>query len=571
MKISNGIYRGKGIRRFAGITRVLIQHGFGDLVNRLFSRAERDETNLKFSPSISRAGYISPRRLRLILEELGPSFIKLGQLMSTRADLFPPELTEELKKLQDSVPPVSFQSIKKVVEAELKEPLDRLFKSFDENSIAAASVAQVHTAQLHTGEKVAVKVIRPGIGKIIREDVRLMYYFAEKIEKTFAVGRMIGAVNLVKEFERTIFKELDMYIEAGAMEKFTANFEPIEEIHIPAVHWDYVSRSVLVMEHIDGIKMDQVEALVENGIDPKAVALIGLTNFARQLMVFGLFHADPHPANTIVMYDGRVSLVDFGIIGYLDEEVMRQIANLFLGYAEHNYDMVMEALIDAGLVNEDTMDVAGFRIDLKDISEQFYGRSLKRISVKDVNDQVMQLVLKYRIQLPRNLLLLFKTLIQGEALGKILDSDASILEVSRPFAEKMLRRSHEARKVFREMEVGIRSFGGYMKDLPKMLHDILKQVSKGRHGMEVRHTGLDSMGGKLEKGLNRLIVGMIISASIIAASLILNSSQTVLDLNIGILGLNGISLTGLFGIIGYIIATLLGMWLIFSIFRSGKM
>ena len=214
-----------------------------------------------------------------------------------------------------------------------------------------------------------------------------MYFLAGKAEKALEIGRVIGATNLVREFERNIMRELDMMIEAGSIEKFARNFEEVEEIYIPKVYWDYTTRSVLVMEHIEGMKMDQVEEIRAAGIDPKEVAMIGLRSFSRQLMLYGFFHADPHPGNTIVMYDGRVSLVDFGITGYLDEEMMRQIANLFLGYAEHDYDMVMDALMDAGLINEE-MDLKAFRNDLKDVSESFYGRSLQHISVKDVYDQI---------------------------------------------------------------------------------------------------------------------------------------------------------------------------------------
>jgi len=571
MKISSSVYRARGIRRFAGITRILIRHGLGDVVDRLFARNDKDTLDPGAKAPLSRFGYPSPHRIRRILEELGPSFVKLGQLMSTRADIFPPEYIKELKKLQDNVPPVPFQEIKQVIETELDHSLEGLFKTFRTEPLAAASVAQVHMAELLTGEKVAVKVIRPGVDKTVRADIRVMYYFSEKIEKSFEIGKIIGAVNLVKEFERTIFKELDMYIEAGTIEKFAANFKGSEEIYIPRVHWDFTTRSVLVMEYIDGIKMDRVDTLIESGIDPKEVALIGLHSFSRQLMEFGFFHADPHPANTLVMYDGRVSLVDFGIIGYLDEEVMRQLAYLFLGYAEHDYDMVMDALLDAGLINEDTMDIASFRVDLKDISEQFYGRSLKRISVKDVYDQVMQLVLKYRIHLPRNLLLLFKTLIQTEALGKILDSDASILEVIRPYAVKLLQRGHEARKVLRGMESNLRNLSGYLKNMPKMVHDILRQIAGGKHRIEVRHTGFDEIDTKFEKGLNRFIVGIIISASIIAGSLILNATQKSLLFTIDFFGAQTISFTDLLGIGGYSIATVLGLWLIFSIFKSGKM
>ncbi|MCU0574036.1 MAG: AarF/UbiB family protein [Syntrophobacteraceae bacterium] len=561
----------RGVRRFGTITRILLKHGLGDAAERLFGKSGGRARPESEEDLVLRSTFPSPRRIRLVLEELGPSFVKLGQLMSTRADLFPAEHIEELKKLQDRVPPIPFQDVRAVIEGELKKPLDAFFAEFTEECLAAASVGQVHRARLHSGEAVAVKVIRPGIEKKIRQDIRLMYALAERMESSFELGRVLGAVNLVKEFERIIFRELDMLIEAGNMEKFALNFKEVDEIHIPRVYWECTTRSVLVMEHIDGIKMDQVEEIVAAGLDPGEVAMIGLRSFSRQLMEFGYFHADPHPGNTIVMRDGRVSLVDFGIIGYLDEETMRQIANLFLGYAEHDYDMIMDALMDAGLIDEENMDLTAFRIDLKDMSEPFYGRSLQNISVKDVYDQLMVLVLKYHVRLPRNLLLLFKTFIQTEALGKILGSDASILEVTRPYAKKLLQRGYDARSLFRNLGRDSRTTALQLKTLPRYVTDILRQTAKGTQRIELRHTGFDPIDRQLEKGVNRLTVGMVIAASILAAAMVLNSDQQVMEFTVDIFGLRTLSLTSILGITGYVIATLLGLWLILSIIRSGRL
>jgi ubiquinone biosynthesis protein len=561
MAFPGGSRRISGIRHFGTISRVLIKHGLGEAADRLFG------------PNRARVktGLPDPARIRRALEDLGPSFIKLGQLMSTRADVFPPEYLEEFSKLQDRVPPVPFEEVRRVVEAELRQPLDQLFDGFEIRSLAAASVAQVHAARLKSGEKVAVKVIRPGIEKRIRKDIQLMYYFAAKFEKKFEFGQVLGIVNLVREFERTIFRELDMLTEAGHIERFAQSFQDVEEIYIPKVYWQYTSKSVLAMEHIDGVKMDNVAEIRRHGIDPQEVAMIGLRSFSRQLMAAGIFHADPHPGNTIVMYDGRVSLVDFGIVGYLDEETMLQIAHLFLGYAEHDYDMVMEAFESAGLINADTMNLKSFRIDLKDMSEPFYGRSLKTISAKEVYNQVMRLIFKYRIHMPRNLLLLFKTFIQTEALGKILGSDASLLEVTRPYARKLLEKGYDAQKLFKNIGRDIKDTGGYLRMIPKLSHDIFKGLAKGRPRLELSHDGLDPVFKKFESGLNRLTLGLVIAASLIAASLVLNSANEFLVFRIATFGGYRISVTQVLGITGYVIATVLGLWLVFSIIRSGKL
>jgi ubiquinone biosynthesis protein len=554
-------YRFRGIRHFGTISRILLKHGLSEFGERL--RGHRQGK--------VKTGLPDPVRVRRALEDLGPSFIKLGQLLSTRGDVLPPDYIEELSKLQDQVPPVPFETIRPVIESELRQSVDDIFERIDHEALAAASVAQVHVARLKSGEKVAVKIIRPGIHKRIQKDLHLMYYFAAKIEKKMEIGRILGAVNLVKEFERTIFRELNMMVEAGHIERFAASFKEIDEIYIPKVYWQFTSKSVLVMEHIQGIKMDNVAEIKRHGIDPQEVAMIGLRSFSRQLMEVGIFHADPHPGNTLVMTDGRVSLVDFGIVGYLDEETMLQVAHVFLGFSEHDYDMVMEAFESAGLINADSVDLRRFRIDLKDMAEPFYGRSLKTISVKDVYDQTMRLVFKYQIRLPRNLLLLLKTFIQTEALGKILDSDASLLEVTKPYAKKLMERGYEAQKILKNMGREFRAAGGYMRWMPKLTHDILRRIASGDHHLELEHSGLVHSFKKFESGLNRLTIGLVISASLIAASLILNSSKKVVVFNLGILGMESVSITELLGLTGYSIATLLGLWLIFSIFRSGRL
>ncbi|MGD8959202.1 MAG: AarF/UbiB family protein [Desulfobacteraceae bacterium] len=567
MGFASGVNRMRGFRRLGVIARVLVKHGFGAVADRL---SVRPVSRRGPGGSIS-GGSPAPRRIRRVLEELGPSFIKLGQLMSARADIFPPEYIDEFKKLQDQVPPLAFAEIKALVEVELRQPLTALFADFPAESMAAASVAQVYAARLLDGTPVAVKVVRPGIAKKIHEDIRLMYILAARLEKNFELGRVLGAVNIVQEFERTIFNELDMLREAGHIEKFAANFQTVEDIVVPAVHWELTTPSVLVMSFVEGVKVDEVAAIRAAGIDPREVALIGLRSLSRQLMEFGFFHADPHPGNTIVMPDGRVGLVDFGIMGYLDEETMHQVAHVFLGYAERDYDLVMEALLASGVLPSEGVDLARFRRDLKDISEPFYGRSLQTISVRDVYDQVMQLVSKYQIHLPRNLLLLFKTLIQTEALGKTLGSDASILTVMKPYARQLLQKGYESRKILRNMGQDLRNTGNYLKTAPKLIHDILKQTATGRQVVALRHTGFDQMNQKFERSVNRLVIGLIVSASTIAAALILNSDQTVIQFQVRLLGYQSLSLTAVLGVVGYCIATVLGLWLIISIFRSGKL
>ena len=569
MNIVKGVSRIKGMKRILSISRVLMRHGLGNLTDSFTkpdANASRENTDTEVSPGIP-----SPARIRRAFEELGPSFIKLGQLMSTRADILPPRYIDELKKLQDRVPAIPFAEIQTVIETELKQPLQEIFKEWNSEAIAAASIAQVHSARLFSGEKTVIKVVRPGIRKVIAQDIRLMYFIARKLEGVSEAARNVGAINIVSEFERTIYNELDMFIEAGNLDRFARNFKDSTEVQIPKVFWKLTSKSVLTMEYIEGVKMDQVDAIRKMGIDTGEVARVGLRAFSRQLMEFGFFHADPHPANTIVMPNGRVGIIDFGITGYLDDMMMHHVAHLLLGFAEHDYGMVMEALQDVGIIREDMKDIVMFQSDLKDACETFYGRNLNTITVRDVYNRVMELILKYHLKLPRNLLLLMKTLIQTEALGKILASDASILEVCKPYALAFLEKRYKPRHFFSSMVKDARDMGDYLKSAPKWLNDILKHMATGKQRIELHHTGFERLDTRLEKGINRLTVGIIIAASTIAGSLVLNSSQKVLEFPVALFGHQTLSITGVLGLAGYTIATVLGIWLIRSIFRSGKM
>ena len=558
-----------GVKRFGEITKVLIRQGFGAILSKSAMLADDELAKIAEDP-IKAPVANKALRLRLAFQELGPSFIKLGQLLSSRADILPEPYILELQKLQDRVPALSFDHIKPLLAAAFGNDTKEIFADFNEKPIAAASVAQVYAATLTAGQKVAVKIIRPGIHKQIRNDIRIMYFLAKRLESAFETARTFGLTNIVREFERTIFNELDMHIEAGNIDKFGRHYQYIHEIHIPRVFWDLTSKSVLVMAFVEGVKVDQVDAICQMGLDPKNIALIGLRSLARQLMEFGIIHADPHPGNTIVMPDGRVGLVDFGIVSHLDREMMHHLAHLFLGYAAHDYDLVMEALIGAGLLDETHIRLDQFRSDLKEISEPFYGRSLQTISVKDVYDQIIGLVTEYQIQLPRNLLLLFKTLIQTESLGKILGSDAGILQVIRPYASEFLRTSYDSEQIFADFAKQARFTGKMVRSLPRYLFTLLKQMATGKGRFELYHAGISDASERFERGLNRFIVAMIIAASTIAGALVLNAPRGILEITLPFLSSLPISLPALLGVTGYIIATVLGIWLIISIARSGR-
>ncbi len=559
-------------KRLAEIVRVFLRHGFSEIVAKLhlhhlgvfFKRLEflKDAEREKKRLSVA-------QRARLAFEELGPTFVKLGQLLSTRPDILDPEYIEEFKKLQDSVAPFPYKQVESIIKGELGATISELFAEFEQKPCAAASIAQVHLARLHSGEKVAVKIQRPGIEEVIKQDVKIMYRLAYLIERNVEDSDLLDPVRIVDEFDKTIFKELDFTVEAASIEKFNRNFINVKDIYLPVVYWEFSSKSILVVEHIDGVRLDDVQGMLEMGLEPKDIAMTGLRCFGKQILEDGFFHADPHPANSMVMADGRVALIDFGIIGFLDKEMMNHIAEILMGYNEHDYNHVIEAFFEMGLLDDD-IDLKEFRQDLIEISEPFYGRNLKHIRMGDVFNKIVSIALKHRIRLPHNLILLFKTLVQVESLGRTLDNEADILGTLRPYARNLLKRTKLSPDILKDVMYDLKDIGVHLKRFPSLSSKLLRQVIANKLRFEVFHLGFENIDKDFGKGINRLTVGVIISSTLIAAAQIINSQNRIAVLSFPSIGLK-IPLTTLLGLIGYHVATILGVWLIISIIRSSKL
>lgn len=558
-------------KRLTEIVGVFLRHGFGDLVGKLrlqhFSFFMK-RFELAREGQDERKRLKAPERLRMAFEELGPTFIKLGQLLSTRPDILEAEYVEEFKKLQDSAQSFPFESVEALVEGELGAPIGDLFAEFDEKPCAAASVAQVHIAQLHSGEKVAVKIQRPDILKIVGRDLRIMYKIARLVERNFEEALLFDPVAIVREFEKTVNREMDFTIEAANIEKFSRNFSSIADVHIPAVHWELTSKSILVIEYLEGVRLDDVQGMIAMGVDPIEVAGIGLRCFGKQILEDGFFHADPHPANSMVMPDGRVALIDFGIIGYVDNEMMGHIATLLVGYAEHDYSVVIRALADMEFLRDD-MDLPAFKRDLIDVSEPYYGRSIKHVRMADVFDSVVKMAMKHKIKMPHNLVLLLKTLVQIEALGRGLDSDLNILETLKPYARKLLEKTKSLPLTAMEIKDDLAAIGVELKGFPTLTSKLLKQVIANKLRFEISHFGFEQFDNDFGRAVNRLTVGFVISATLIGSAQIISSQNSIamVAMPFGI----EISITTLLGLFGYNLATVLGVWLIVSIFRAGKL
>jgi len=494
-------------------------------------------------------------------------------MLSLEPDIIPGDFVEEFKKLQDNVPSFSFEDVESIIESEFGKKSDELFLSIEREPIAAASISQVHFGELFTGEKVAVKVQRPNIEEAIREDIKILKRLAQIMEKRLKNMDLLNPVAIVGEFESFITKEIDFTNEAANIERFSSNFKDYHDICVPEVYWDFITPRILTMERLDGLSMDEKEKMVASGLDPESVAKIGLNCFAKQLLEHGYFHADPHPGNSLALHDGRVGIIDFGIMGFIDHELMRNLANIFIGYSEHDYDRIITVFKNMELV-DDNSDLKNFRYDLIELSEPFYGRSLGHIQVKDVFDKVLALVIKYRIRLPRELILLFKTMVALEGMGKRLSPNANILETMKPYALKLLLKANNPKGMADNLKHDIFNYANLFKNTPELVHKVLKNIASGTHNAKMSVDLKFSEFDKVEKGLvfslNRLTMGLVAGTSVIAGSMILGSEHQSMPISIPAIGLANFPLTTILGLVSYTVATFLGIWLVLSIVFSKR-
>jgi len=570
MPISNIPSTYRGMKRLKQISSVFIRHGFNSIVSKMNIGSSDNvvSDSGKLSSSLSTA-----QRTRMAFEELGPTFIKLGQMLSLEPDIIPSDFVEEFKRLQDDVPSFSFADVESIIESEFGKKTGELFRHLEKEPIAAASISQVHFGELFSGEMVAIKVQRPNIEESIREDVKILKRVAIIMEKRLKNMDLLNPVAIVGEFESFITKEIDFTNEAANIERFSSNFKDYHDICVPNVYWDFITPRVLTMERLDGLSMDEKEKMEASGLDPENVAKIGLNCFAKQLLEHGYFHADPHPGNSLALPDGRVGIIDFGIMGFIDHELMRNLANIFIGYAEHDYERLITVFMNMDLIDDDT-DLKSFRYDLIELSEPFYGRSLGHVQVKDVFDKVLALVIKYRIRLPRELILLFKTMVALEGMGKKLSPNANILETMKPYAMKLLMKANNPKGMADNLKHDIFNYANLFKNTPELIHKVLRNAASGTHNakmsVDLKFTEFDKVEKGLVFSLNRLTMGLVAGTSVMAGSMILGSEHQSMPISISALGVANFPLTTLLGLISYTVATFLGIWLVLSIMFSKR-
>ncbi len=550
----------KSIKRLHQIVSVLIKYGFYPLLERLhLTRIVSLPQKLRWKKAMREVETVSEaERLRRAIEELGPSFIKLGQILSTRSDLLPEDYISELLKLQDEVSPIEFGEIRKIVREELGAPLDELFTSVDERPIAAASIAQVHRAVTKDGEDVVVKVQRPNIEEIINADVAVILYIARLMERYLPESRLYGPTGMVEEFSTAIKKEMDFTLEGSYTGRFRERFADDERVVIPKVFWNLTTKRVLTMERIEGIKIDNTDAMRREGIDTRGVAHTLANQFFRQVFEFGFFHGDLHSGNIFVVGQDRIAFVDFGIVGNVDAEFMENLADILIGIGKEDYELLTKVYMRMGMVPED-IDRAAFRREYHDLLLHYFGRPVVNTRIGELLVDYMRIAARYRIKLPQNLLLLSKCLIELEGLGRLLHPGLNILKESEQYAEKLLCKKVSPSAIAGDVVEMMRDYHELTKNLPSQLNQILRKMTSDRFTIDFMHKGLEDFMGEIDRSSNRLTVGIIVAALIIGASLVLAFE-------------GGPFLFGypVIGVLGFVTAGLLGIWLAALIIKSGK-
>jgi len=507
----------RNIGRLNKIVRTLIRYGFGGLVHEMrlvpfISTVER----LLLIRNKGR-GKSVPQRIRLVLEELGPTFIKLGQIASTRADLLPADWIEEMKKLQDMVPPVAFDEVRKTVEKSLRAPLGSLFLSFDQAPVASASIAQVHFAELRDGRKVAVKVRRPGIAPLIEADVSVMRTIAEFLEKYVPASRRLRPMEVVNEFARVIDIEQDLTIEGVNINRFETLFKGDRRIQVPHVYWDYTTQECLTMERLSGISIDETAELAKRGLDVRTVALNGVELFFRQVFEFGLFHADLHPGNVFVRDDGVIIYLDFGIVGKLDRDLRHYLANMLYYLVRKDYYKMAVLHREMGLIGQD-VSLAEFEEALRDIAEPIFGRSLEQISISTLLMKLFHTARHFKMTLQPNLLLLQKSMVIIEGVGRQLYPDINMWEVAKPLIYKWMFKEKLSPKAFAEKRLkGAGALVDAVFDLPIRADEMLKRTLRDELKIGFVHHRLEIIADEME-GAGRRIGGGFLAGSLVVAA-----------------------------------------------------
>ena len=548
----------RNIGRLSEIAQVAVRHGFGYFFERhrltdLFPWIDRDGS----AESPSDRG----RRLREMLDELGPTFVKFGQLLSTRPDIVPPDIVLELQKLQDDVRPIPFADVRRVIHEDLGLSIEQAFLEFDERPTAAASIGQVHHALLPNGERVAVKVQRPNAPRQIESDIALLFQAARLAKERVRALDFIDAEQIVDEFARSIRSELDYRAEARNAEIFRRNFSGEADVKIPRVYWTYTRRRVLVLELLEGTQLADIDFAALSQGERRDLAYRIAETWMTMIFRHGFFHADPHPANVFVLDGGAaVGLVDFGQVGKLTDEDMSKLTGLFIDAANERVDAMPRRLAELGVrYPRDREDE--FRDELRDIYYRYYGVGLAEIDPLQVIREAFDVIYRMNLRLPTRFVLLDKAIATLASVGIELYPDFNVFEVAKPYARNLMLERFSPERILSRAQKESGELVRIAATLPYQLHDVLEEFRDGQIEVGFIHKGLDEFMHKVDVAFNRLVVALIVVGGLIGSSLI------------GIFAKHGPFVFGVnfLSFIGFLLSGALGVWLLWGVIRSGRL
>ena len=445
--------------------------------------------------------------------------MKFGQLLATRPDLIPPIYTEEFKKFHDQVTPLKYSEIESVLKSHFGSNPEKIFSSFNREALAAGSIAQVHLAQLTSGERVVVKIQRPGIEKIISEDLGVLYILAELLDKYVPEAKLFNPSAVVDEFARTLDLETNFVIEANNIRRFQENFSKEPSIKIPDVYGAYSGKRVLVLEELEGIPLSHKNALDQEGINPEAVLRVGLRCYLKMVFTDGLFHGDLHAGNMFVLPNNRVGLIDFGVIGRLNRKTQSAIANMFVALASEDYDRFAYEYVDLAPYTE-LVDVDLLARDLRDMIAPYYGLTLKHVNVGKLLMDSTAVASRYGLQLPPELIMFFKSIVSIEGMGHVIMKDFNFLAYGLEFAAELVQSKAEPARVLRDLSSVGRDLNSLVSTLPRQIKQILRRLSSPDFVLKAQIREIEGLRISLKNAANTLFLGFIISSFIISGSLL---------------------------------------------------
>jgi ubiquinone biosynthesis protein len=512
----------RDLGRLREIALVLVKHGFGEVLGRMGLGALAPKTAL-IETETERRRVAWAERIRLVLEDLGPSFMKLGQIVSTRADLLPRELIAELVKLQDDVRPVDFAAIQKAVESSLAAPISDVYDRFDEQPIAAATIGQVHRARLKAAPSdpdVAVKVQRPGVRATIERDVEILEFLAAILERSVAEARIYDPVGLVREFDRSITAELDFTVEAANAERFRRNFEGHEYVAFPRVHKSASAKRVLTTEFFEG---RNIRGALEAGVDGKRLARTAVRIVIKMIFEDGFFHADPHPGNIIIMgpvEEPVIGLIDLGMVGRLSPELRNKTVRLMVAAARKDSVAVADALYSIGRPTS-KVDMTAFRAEVSRLAEKFIGVPLRDIQLSALIRDLVDAAVRFGLEIPTDFMMVGKALMTLEGIGRELDPELDVFDEAKPYFLALLRKRLDPEELGNDALRGIERFAGVAHDVPLHLREVLDDLRMGR--LEIR-TAETQLGPSLDRLGRRVFSGFVVASLNVVAGLALVSS-----------------------------------------------